>query len=203
MYCFVFRHNYHTAICQLLWFLLACCAPIMPLLADGESGIDSHSHSHSLSFVENRGQWHHNVRFRADLGDLNALFVEPRAFTYTYYNMDDVAQLHDLSQASVEEKNAFRLHGHTYKVRFLGASNTTPITGYDKRSDYNNYFIGKDPTRWASHAEIFDRVTYSNLYEGIDLTVYSRDAALKYDFVVSEDANPVFAEKKHRIEQQG
>ncbi|MCC7224536.1 MAG: PKD domain-containing protein [Chitinophagales bacterium] len=188
MRCLAFRHNRYIATCQLLWLLLACCTSVMPLLADGESGIDTHSHS--LSFVENRGQWHHNVRFRADLGDLNALFLEPRAFTYTYYDMDDVAQLHDLSQASVDEKNAFRLHGHTYKVRFLGASNTTPMTGYDKRSDYNNYFIGDDPTRWASHAEIFDRVTYSNLYEGIDLSVYSRDAALKYDFVVSEEANP-------------
>src|SRR6185312_10253695 len=53
----------------------------------------------------------------------------------------------------------------------------------------NNYFIGNDPSKWASDCKIYLGVTYKNIYPNIDLRYYT-DAAgnLKYDFIVNPGA---------------
>jgi gliding motility-associated-like protein len=180
------QHSYFLGYYCLL--VAVCCFVSANLSAAGLVSV--HDHAHQLSFVENKGQWHSNVRFRADLGDLNAVFLERDLFTFVYYHPDDVGQLHALSQASMAEKNAFKLRGHTYKVRFMNANVPKQLTSEGLHRDYNNYFIGKDRNRWKSHVPIYDKITYPQLYQGIDLMTYSRDLFFKYDFIVAPHADP-------------
>jgi gliding motility-associated-like protein len=161
---------------------------VLPLCANGGL-VSVHDHPHNLSFVQNKGQWHSNVLYRTDLGGLNAAFLEQQSFTYVFFDPTDVAQLHDLSQKSLEEKAAFRLSGHTYKVNFLHSLSTATLETMGKHSDYNNYFIGNAPSKWQSNVPIFDAIKYHQLYQGIDLNVYSSDLNLKYDFIVAANAN--------------
>ena len=81
------------------------------------------------------------------------------------------------------------LHSHAYRVSFEGASNDVQILPEKVQDSYNNYFIGNDPSRWASGCKIYKGVTYKNMYPGIDVRYYAENGTLKYDMVVSPGAN--------------
>ena len=53
-----------------------------------------------------------------------------------------------------------------------------------------NYFIGKDPARWARNLDQYPRVRYRNLYDGIDLALYENAGRLEHDFIVQPGADP-------------
>ena len=82
------------------------------------------------------------------------------------------------------------LHAHVYKVNFEGASDDVQIVPEKVEEGYNNYFIGNDPSKWASNCKIYKGVTYHNMYPGIDVRYYAENGTLKYDMVVNPGANP-------------
>ncbi|HEX9511984.1 MAG TPA: PKD domain-containing protein [Puia sp.] len=76
------------------------------------------------------------------------------------------------------------IHSHAYSVSFLGASEGVTIIPDKPLPSYNNYFIGHDPSKWASNCRIFQGVTYKNIYPNIDVRYYSDKGQLKYDIIV-------------------
>ncbi len=162
-----------------------------------------------MQFIENKGQWDSPVQYRGDFLT-GSFFLEKKGFTVLLNNpkelMEMGAYLHGhrvqennqaaLNKSSLPEKydtvSATNiLHSFAYKVDFLGANeNIQPIP--DKPFEtYNNYFIGNDKSKWASHCNAYRVVTYQNVYPNIDVRYYS-DAAgrLKYDFIVKPGGNP-------------
>ncbi|MEA3559779.1 MAG: fibronectin type III domain-containing protein [Candidatus Thermoplasmatota archaeon] len=53
-----------------------------------------------------------------------------------------------------------------------------------------NYFIGSDPSKWVSGVRSHDSLFFSDLYPGIDLSLYSKNGGLKYDLIVHPGSNP-------------
>lgn len=49
---------------------------------------------------------------------------------------------------------------------------------------YNNYFLGNDSTKWATHVKIYQGVTFKNVYPNIDIRYYTTSGKLKYDVIV-------------------
>jgi len=81
------------------------------------------------------------------------------------------------------------LRGHVYEISFLGA-NPAPLAVPDKpMQTYSNYFIGNDPSKWASHCKQYTAITYQNVYPNIDVRYYSENGKLKYDFIVHPGGN--------------
>lgn len=141
-----------------------------------------------LEFVENLGQWHENVQYRVNYQG-GSVFLEDGAFTYQFMHPDDRMALHDLSQASFEEQQAYELRMHAWRMDFVG-SLTPQMAPENEQSYYYNYFIGNDQSSWASGANIYSAVRYNGLYDGIDLRVYNRGINFKYDFIVAANADP-------------
>ncbi|NOQ70881.1 MAG: T9SS type A sorting domain-containing protein [Crocinitomix sp.] len=137
----------------------------------------------SIEFIQNNGQWHENVQYRAPLG-AGSVFLENNAITYVQLNLEQLSHEHDNSAA--EEL----VDGHVWRSTLLGANPNPQIIGVDERSTYHNYFIGQDPAKWAAHVPIFNVVQYAGIYSGIDMEVYSSNAHFKYDFLVEPFANP-------------
>ncbi len=77
------------------------------------------------------------------------------------------------------------LHSHMYRVTFEGASDNAIIIPDKPLPTYNNYFIGNDPTQWASNVLLYQGVTYKNIYPNIDVRYYSENGRLKYDIIVN------------------
>ena len=146
-----------------------------------------HDHGNDLSFVKNNGQWENPVRYRASLGGLNTVFLEKGGFTYLFHNDKDAEKLFDHGKRDRESIQPVR--SHAYHVAFLNA-NLATLKGSEPRTEYYNYFLGDDRSKWASHVPVFDQVRYENLYPGIHLDAYDVDGYFKYDFVVEPGATP-------------
>jgi len=62
--------------------------------------------------------------------------------------------------------------------------------GVDPLPGTSNYFIGNDPRTWRTGIRHFAKVSYSNVYPGIDLVFYGNQKRLEHDFVVAPGADP-------------
>jgi gliding motility-associated-like protein len=134
------------------------------------------------AFVENKGQWHPNALYRLTLPN-GAVFPENNGVTYVFYKTDDVSTSEAHHNKS-KNKPIEVIHFHAYKMTLLNAKKTTPIAS-EKYKDYENFFIGNNPSKWASKALRYKRLTWKEVYPNIDYTMYvNKDNRLQYDFIV-------------------
>lgn len=168
--------------CFTLLLLVANVAPTIQA-----SSCADHKHPVKTSFIANMGQWTDQVIYKAAV-EGGLLYVENAALTFAFYDPEDMAQLHDYKQMSAEQQAAFCINGFAYKIHFANAQ-TTPINGERQQSEYYNYFMGNDATKWASRVPLFEEVRYQQVYEGIGMRLYHQKGNLKYDFEVAANAD--------------
>ncbi len=156
----------------------------------------------NLEFVENKGQWDSRVRFKGELPN-GAIFLQKNGFTVVLHKGEDLALMGDNhrsrtpSNQSLPKNKSSNLpaptqvpappqvmHSHAYQVTFKGANSDPDILPDKPLPNYNNYFIGKDPSRWKGDCRIYQGITYQNIYPHIDLRYYTASGRLKYDIVV-------------------
>ena len=166
-----------------------------------------------LEFVENKGQWDAAIQFKGDLRTGSFAIKPDGGYKITLLNHDDVAaqaaRIHghkkeiaagggsgggdkELATFSTNStnlntvtNNEFVIRGHVYEVKFLNA-NPNPIVIPDKlQSNYNNYFLGNDKSKWAGGCKIYAAITYKNIYPNIDVRYYTDKGQLKYDIIVN------------------
>lgn len=149
----------------------------------------THDKRSALEFVENKSQWNTNVLFKGILPHGASVYLERDGFKFAFLDAEEFSKLHDLQFASREEQLAFTVPGHAWKMNFVEAD-LPEVLGEKKKSYYHNYFLGNDESRWAGQVGVYERVEYSQLWEGVDLKVHARESNFKYDFIVRPGADP-------------
>ena len=146
-------------------------------------------------FVQNKGQWNSKVNYKTTF-KTGSFFLENKGFTVLLHKPEDVIRLseythgHEKKSPKENPADTFTFHSFAYNVTFLGAA-INPERIPDKLlPTYNNYFLGKDPSQWATACKIYGAVTYKNIYPNIDVRYYSEGDNLKYDFIVHPGGNP-------------
>ncbi|MCC2547208.1 gliding motility-associated C-terminal domain-containing protein [Hymenobacter sp. BT175] len=169
--------------------LVRCLCLLLPLIfseAARAHGSDSPAANPSLEFVENRGQWNKQVRFKADL-PAGQLFLRNTGFTYQFV---DPAALRDHHNHKLK-KVADRLRAHAYTVTFEGGQPAPGFLPAEPTSATRNYFVGNDPAHWARDVRGYRQVTYQDVYPGIGVHLYeNQDQQLEYDFLLRPGALP-------------
>ena len=161
----------------------------------------------NLEFIENKGQWNPAVKYKAALPS-GAFFLHSDGFTVLLHNPQELSRARARQMAfhkavpggipTAKQAGAPKLpapdsgvvHSHAYRVHFLGSSNQSEITADKPLPTYNNYFIGKDPARWASNCRIFQGVTYKDIYPHIDIRYFTENGTLKYNLIVHPGGDP-------------
>ena len=164
----------------------------------------------NLEFIENKGQWDKSVKFKADI-PTGAFFLHQHGFTVLLQNQDDLKKArglhgHNFRQQDLKNQpiangvsktaagsNAAMTAGvrsHAYRVSFQNASDNTEIVADKPLATYNNYFLGNDPSKWASKCRIYQGITYKNIYPNIDARYYTDKGGLKYDLIVHPGGDP-------------
>lgn len=82
------------------------------------------------------------------------------------------------------------LRSHAYTMELAGANEGVVYTGEKQESGVNNYFIGNDPSRWASECRIYGAVIYKNIYPNIDMRYFTDEGWIKYEFIVNPGGDP-------------
>ncbi len=136
-----------------------------------------------IRFTKNEGQWSTPFLYKANLGN-GAMFIEKNSFTYNFYNAD-VFHFHDHHRTEQSEK----LKYHAIKMEFVQANSNVSVASKNSFSDYTNFYYGKDPKNWKSNVLSYQQIHYNNLYNNIDLALYSLGSKLKYDVIVNPGGN--------------
>ena len=146
--------------------------------------------SNDLKFIENDGQWKNHINYKAEMPG-GAVWLEGNKMTFDFVNQDDVKQIHDLKhQAKEFEKEILKIRHHTYRVSMVGAKNRPVSTGAGVFETYHNYFLGSDPSFWASKVPLYNSVLTQEVYPDIDLLTYSENGNFKYDFIIRPQGDP-------------
>ena len=168
----------------------------------------------AFEFVENKGQWDSQVRFK---GTLNAgsFYLGKNGFTVVQHNADDLAQYlgdhrqftgqNSPAQASGRNQKARNLsnqqltfqrpdsigtvRSHAYKVQFVGGAENPVVIPDKVLPGVANYFIGNDRSKWATNVRSYAAILYKNVYPNIDVRYYSENGHLKYDLIVNPGGN--------------
>jgi len=154
--------------------------------------------NNTIRFVENKGQWQKNILYKAYIPG-GAIFLEQKNFTYVfrdgnYHHHGNSKHTHE---ANKDVHGNDTMHNNpdidittyfAYKLHFRN-SNDAIIRGIDQSEDYENYLIGNDQSKWATKVRNYKKVNYHNIYNNIDVNVYSKDNLLKYDIIVNPGAN--------------
>jgi hypothetical protein len=75
-------------------------------------------------------------------------------------------------------------------IEFAGASASNNVAGTAPLLGHRNYLLGNDPRNWHTGVPTFQKVLYTDLYAGIDLTFYGNQSEFEYDFIVHAGADP-------------
>lgn len=151
-----------------------------------------------ITFSENKGQWEKRVLFRAQL-DGGLLFLEKNCLTYAFYDKETLRKSHAFRGNTDSSGFTPFIRKHAFRVNFKGCNPDAEIKPFMPSDDYENYFIGKDPRKWAGHVRKFQKIFYEDLYNGIDAEFIGKENSLKYNFIVK----PGGEVKDIQLEYQG
>lgn len=123
-------------------------------------------------FEKNIGQHDEAIKFMLNQSKSNTYFTQS----------DTVLVLNKSTDKESQEVNILRIN--------LDDSNKNcEIVGTDEFNCKINYFIGSDKTKWTTDIPIYEKITYKEVYPGIDLTYYGNEGKLEHDFIVSPGAD--------------
>ncbi|MBO4656096.1 MAG: gliding motility-associated C-terminal domain-containing protein [Bacteroidales bacterium] len=154
-------------------------------------------HVTHLEFIANQGQWEQQILYKARLNG-GVLFAEADRITFVLLNQEQLSRFYDAKLNPTLNADRF-IDAAAYQMVFKGSNPDAKISGLKQAFHHHNYFVGKDPSRWASKVPLYQELEYQNIYEGIDLLFHQQRHQLKYEFRVSEGADP----RKIQIEYAG
>ena len=109
------------------------------------------------TFLENRGQWPSQVRFRRFAGGSTAWLVDDGWWLVLRGESDSPGALGDAGRPAV-----------ALRMQFEGAHSVAP-QGFEKAPGQYNFLLGADSEAWVRGARSSARVVWSGLYDGLDL----------------------------------
>jgi hypothetical protein len=117
-------------------------------------------------FTENKGQWDPAILFAGNTSFGKVAFTKEAIF-YQLSNQEN---------------------SYTTQLSFVNPL-VPIIQGLDILPHYNNYFLGNDQARWATHCRNFARITYQDVWSGIDLAYFFTPQGMKYEYYVKPEAS--------------
>lgn len=166
------------------WFLV-----LIPLI--------SFAHKDTLGpyiyFVENNGQWEQDFFYKAQVSGGSVYLYENKLV----FDLIDTKKVKELMHFKFLPQNEKKLrkrpeplvNHHCYEMYF--ENSLTPVVSAEEiYPAYFNYYLGQDTNRWQNNVHAWSKIKYSELYKGIDWVIYEQNEMLKYEFIVSPNANP-------------
>jgi gliding motility-associated-like protein len=156
--------------------IITLCCLILTLYTSVSKGA-------GITFKENKGQWPNKVGFSADVAT-GQVFIEEKGLTWRLYKYADLKKAHDTKFLSEKDQKLGDdiVRGHVYKVEFMNAQFKEFSTS-KKQAEYYNYFLGNDPSQWASKVKAFSEVVYTDIYKSIDIRFHG-ERNFEYDLII-------------------
>ena len=142
-------------------------------------------------FIENKGQWPSDVLYLARLGGLD-VWITKYGVNYKFFKLEEIPS-ETKSEHSFPDKfrhKDYMVLGHRVLVKLQGYNENPVREGKEKQEGYYNYFIGNDPSKYATFVGLYKEAVIKNVYDGIDVRYYFDGGMLRYDYIVHPGADP-------------
>ena len=94
------------------------------------------------------------------------------------------------SPRNAEAKEAPAAPPAVVRMKLVGANPSPRVSGLEELPGKSNYFLGNDPDKWRTNVPHYAKVSYKDVYPGVDLVYYGNQRQLEYDLVVRPGADP-------------
>ena len=117
----------------------------------------------------NSGQWDDRILYKIDL-EQGEMYIEKDGFMF---NLHDARQKMSHSHEDGGHNNSDHEDDESYlihaiKSKFIGSSWQGKVALGDSSEFYRNYFIGNDPSRWASKQYAYSDLNMIDFYPSIN-----------------------------------
>ncbi len=145
----------------------------------------STSFSQPIAFIENRGQFDSHVRYQIRIHGQTAWLTDNAlVFDVVHAKSDRIVAASKPSERSDPSFKRF-----SFQEQFAGATRPSSVEPVGCRDAKYNFFVG-DKSHWRTGIRSCSGVIYHDLWDRIDLKVYSRDGAnLEQEFLVHRSAD--------------
>ena len=154
--------------------------------------VQANSSSGPLTFTENQGQWPDSILFQAHTAGATIWFTSNSLYQqFIRYRPGQISD--DLSSVGSPLSSRDN-HPDSAEILLVrrtleGVNPTAHISGQKPNGYYTNYFLGGEPSRWRSGVPSYQELLFEEIYPGIDLRFYGRQAQIEYDFVIAPGAD--------------
>jgi len=135
-----------------------------------------------LAFEKNAGQTDSRVKYMAR-GNGYVLFLTPN---------EAVFSLHSRSARNAKNpaRNAQKDSTAVVRMQLTGGSSMAKVSASDELPGKSSYYLGNDPGKWRADVPHYARVSYQDVYPGVNLAFHGAQRQTEFDFVVAPEANP-------------
>ncbi len=150
-----------------------------------------------LAFEANEGQTDPQVKYLAR-GNGYTLFLTPADAVFAFHSISapqneragagHASRVHETSRpwSRRAEKNSTAV----VRMKILGGNVQAKVAASGPLPGKINYFIGNDPKKWHTAVAQYERVSYEDVYPGVNLAFHGLQRQLEFDFIVTPRANP-------------
>jgi hypothetical protein len=149
-----------------------------------------------LAFEANQGQTDPQVKYLAR-GNGYTLFLTPADAVFSFESTSAsenersgvrrTVGMHDTSQP--QSRRAQKESTNVVRMQILGGNAQTKVAASKQLPGRTNYFIGNDATKWHTAVPQYERVSYQDVYPGVDMAFHGVQRQLEFDFIVAPRAN--------------
>ncbi len=143
-----------------------------------------------LAFEANQGQTDPHVKYMAR-GSGYTVFLTPNDTVFALHSSTAASQA--AHATNVAERSRARLAqkqiNASISMKLAGANSQPQIAAQNELPGRSNYFIGRDPSQWHTGVKQYSRVSYRDVYPGVDMAFHGQQRQLEFDFIVAPGAS--------------
>ena len=142
-----------------------------------------------LAFEANQGQTDPQVKYMAR-GSGYTVFLTPNDAVFALHSFAPASSAHAPNPVErSRERLAQKPIDDSISMKLAGGNSQPAITAQNELPGHSNYFIGRDPSQWQIGVKQYARVSYRDVYPGVDMAFHGQQRQLEFDFIVAPGAS--------------
>ena len=147
-----------------------------------------------LAFEPNQGQTDAQVKYMAR-GSGYTLFLTASDAVFSLHSGSSEGNSSVCRSAALRAKNrgqreAQKGSSAVVHMQLAGGNSLAKIAASGQLSGTTNYFLGNDRSKWRTDVARYARVSYQDVYPGVNLAFHGAQHQVEFDFVVAPGASP-------------
>ena len=167
--------------------------PASALNAEQRSRVRASLGALPLAFEANRGQTDPRVKYMAR-GEGYTLFLTANDAVFSFNSPRSNNTRSRVGRELTTQSNSISggnpQANSVVRMKLIGGNLQARIDSSKRLNGKINYFIGNDRSKWQREVPQYARVSYRDVYPGIDMAFYGVQRQLEFDFIVAAGADP-------------